>query len=107
MIGGRESEGGCECLMIPQAMAQYKKVYEFFSKGLEGPTWKKAGQYQKTLQSSICCGWLLYNLTELHDKMEMRKACKEQLAVADKHALQLPLALKDRARLAVLMNLPP
>ena len=55
----------------------------------------------------MCAGWLLGYLTEAEDALEIRKGCREQLAVATKFGLQLPPALVQQARKGVLMDVAP
>ena len=91
-----------------EASKEYRFVKDFFMEKMEGDLlYKEVQQVMHTARGSMCAGWLMGYLTETEDPLEIRKGCKEQLAVAAKHALQMPASLMLQARKGVLMDVAP
>ena len=85
-------------------MEKYTKTRQFFSLDEEDEISQRAASALHRARSTLACGEMLSFLLEEEDKGKKRKGCKDQRKLVEKHGLQVPLVLKERARQAELMK---
>ena len=80
---------------------------EFFNKvAEEDESWEMLGATLKLANTTRVTGRLIYHILNDTSAKELRKVCLKQLAEADDKQLALLPGLRDRARMAVRMQLP-
>ena len=92
--------------MEPEAKGKLAMSLEFFKKDpKKDEVWVELDKVWALASTTRVSGRLIWHLLNTSNPKELRKMCLAQLAVADEQKLHLLPALRERAKLAVRMQL--
>ena len=101
--------GALKTMPLPQEMAAYKKVQEFFNQSSGTSIYLDGDSCLQLAKATKCNGLLLFHLCEgassKVEKQNLRRACLPYKKQVESQPLYFPDAMRDKLRQAIAMNL--